>query len=134
MGGLVNLVIAFIASLVAGFAMAVQMAFLTQAREEFALVFTMLAFIAIMSLTAFAIAQWRGDRRTRIKRMAGALALLISAIALGLASMSFSNAGSFEGVRRDLPIIAGIVAPSLIVIFVQWLIVGWRARRIAAAA
>jgi hypothetical protein len=124
---------AFIASLFAGGAAAVQIAIMTGAREEFVLVFAMILFIAMMAAAAFAVAQFRSDPRTWTSGVGRWLSLLVIAIAAGLAVFSVSAAGSVEGARRDLPIIAGVVGPSLVVVLVQWLIVGWRARRAAAA-
>ncbi len=132
MRAFVTLLLAFGLSLLAGATAATQIAVMTQAREEFILVFMLVAVIAALASAAFAVAMIRGDVPRRVAWTGRALVALLAILVMALAGFAYWAArGSFEAAQRDLPILLGVAGPSLAVVLVQWLIVGWRTRAAA---
>lgn len=119
-------VLAFFLSLLVGSAAAVKIAELVRAREEFILVFMFLPLVAIIACIVFAVARSRPAPLTNIARAGGWLMGALVIFALALVAFSIYDARGLHGVGRDMPILAGLIAPAFLVVATQWLFVRWR--------
>jgi hypothetical protein len=120
--------LAFFVSLFAGGMIAQLLAVETGGQEEWILVFMVTALVAMVMTIVFFIAQFRADQ-SRAAGTAAKWSLIVFAILLvGLVIWTIWAAG-MDRAGNDLPIIAGLVLPSVAIILVQWLIVRWHALR-----
>ncbi len=120
---------AFFLSLLAGGIVAVGLAVNTGAQEEYILVFFACGLVTTVVTILFFIAQFFPDPLKAINWLGiGTFALVVLA-GLGLIGWTFSQPPEGRDWGGNLPIIAGLVLPSLATIVVQWLFVGWRVRR-----
>jgi hypothetical protein len=120
---------AFIISGFAGGLVAQLLAVATDAQEEYILVFMASALVTIVVTIVFFIAQFFSNASTIINWLAVCAIVLFVLIGLGLIGWTFSQPVGKRQWGGDLPIVAGLVLPSLATVLVHWLFVRWRLRR-----
>ncbi len=120
---------AFFLSLLAGGIVAVGLAVNTGAQEEYILVFFACGLVTTVVTILFFIAQFFPDSLKTINWVGIGTVVLFVLAGLGLIGWTFSQPLEGRDWGGNLPIIAGLVLPSLATIVVQWLFVGWRVRR-----
>ena len=120
---------AFFLSLFAGAVVAVGLAVNTGAQEEYILVFFACGLVTTVVTILFFIAQFFPNPLKAINWLGvGTFALVVLA-GFGLIGWTFSQPPAGRDWGGNLPIIAGLVLPSLATIAVQWLFVRWRVMR-----
>lgn len=128
MRALLNTLVAFFLSLLAGGMVAQQLAVLTNAGEEYILVFVAVVIFALVFAATFLIAQLAGGPPavgTAARWLLVAFAVLIVAL---LGFEFWAVAGDVAKLGADLPIIGGLVLPGLAMIVIDWLFIRWRSR------
>ena len=120
---------AFFISGFAGGLVALGLAVATHAQEEYILVFMASALVTIVVTILFFVAQFFSNAPTIINWLALCAIVLVVLIGLGLIGWTFSQPIDKRQWGGDLPIIAGLVLPSLATVLVHWLFVRWRLRR-----
>ena len=125
---------AFFLSLLAGSIVAVGLAINTGAQEEYILVFFACGLVTTVVTILFFIAQFFANPLKAINWVGLGTFVLFVLIGFGLIGWTFSQPPEGRDWGGNLPIIAGLVLPSLATIVVQWLFVGWRVRRGQAEA
>jgi amino acid transporter len=116
--------LAFVVSFFLGELAAQQVAVAMNGTEEFIAVFGFVFFIAVFFAVAFFVAQLRTDPR----RAAGRLARWSIAVLIGLTAVWALWAWIAGMMLSDLPIIAGIMLPALVIVLADWIVVRWLAR------
>jgi hypothetical protein len=119
---------AFILSGFAGSLVALELAVATHAQEEYILVFMASAFVTMVVTIVFFVAQFFSNAPTIINWLALCAIVLFVLIGLGLIGWTFSQPTDKRHWGGDLPIVAGLVLPSLATVLVHWLFVRWRVR------
>ena len=120
---------AFFLSLLAGAIVAVGLAINTDAHEEYILVFFACGLVTTVVTILFFIAQFFPNPLKAISWVGLGTFVLFVLAGFGLIGWTFSQPPKGRDWGGNLPIIAGLVLPSLATIAVQWLFVGWRVRR-----
>ncbi|UVK45270.1 hypothetical protein BPNPMPFG_000786 [Mesorhizobium sp. AR07] len=119
---------AFIISGLAGGLVAQQLAVITNAQEEYILVFMASVLVTIVLTFIFFVAQFMTDPLAAVDKT-GMWSLIVLAVLIGLliALILYTDA-SMTAVKGDIPMIIGLGLPGLVTILVQWLFVHWRVR------
>jgi hypothetical protein len=132
-----NVVTAVIAlalsTLVAGMA-AVWLAVETRAQEEFVLVFAAIAPLGLICALPMLVASYRPEPRAAVGRVARWLFVIFALLLAGLFGFAFYMAQTGGAVVEDLPLLAGIAIPALVILIVQWILFRWRARSSAGGS
>lgn len=115
-------------SLIIGGMIAQILAVKTGGQEEWVLVFVATVVVAIAAAVILLIVQLASGTRRALGVTTRAL-LAGFVLLFGCLVFWTVRAGGTEGARKDLPIIAGLVLPAMVIILVQWLIVRWRTPR-----
>ncbi|TIO52625.1 MAG: hypothetical protein E5X80_06545 [Mesorhizobium sp.] len=123
---------AFILSGLAGGLVVQELAVLTDATEEYILVFAATLMILIVVMIAFFLVQFRAEPVRAVDRMFGWLLAIFAIILVALAGWTFSVPPENRATASDLSIVAGLILPSVAAITVQWLFVRWRLKRSSA--
>jgi hypothetical protein len=127
---LLTSILALIVSSFVGMLIAQVLAVETNGGQEWIAVFFVTVLVAAAVTVVYFIVQLASGTR----RAAAATAVVLLAIFLflagGLAAFTIWSSNP-ETAAKDLPIIAGLILPGVAIILVQWLIVRWRAPRIA---
>ena len=121
-------IIAFILSGLVGGIAAVQIAVMSRAQEEFIVVFFAVMVGALLTTVVFLIAQLFGDPFQNIDRAGWGLSILFALCLAALLIWSISSANNSREAARDMPLIAGIIAPAFLIVATQWLFLRWRLR------
>jgi branched-subunit amino acid transport protein AzlD len=122
--------LAFFLSLLAGGVVAQQLAVSTGAQEEYILVFIAAVLVAVAVTIPFFIAQYRREPLGAIGIVGKWLTVIFIVLVVVLAAWSYVAAnGDPAKYSKDIPIIAGLVLPGLVITMVQWLFTRWRVRR-----
>lgn len=121
--------IAFFLSLLVGAVVAVGLAINTDAHEEYILVFFACGLVTTVVTILFFIAQFFPNPLKAINWVGIGTFALFVLIGFGLIGWTFSHPPEGRDWGGNLPIIAGLVLPSLVAIVVQWLFVRWRVMR-----
>ena len=120
---------AFFISGFAGGLVALGLAVATHAQEEYILVFMASALVTIVVTILFFVAQFFSNAPTIINWLALCAIVLFVLVGLGLIGWTFSQPSDKRQWGGNLPIVAGLVLPSLATVLVHWLFVRWRLRR-----
>jgi energy-converting hydrogenase Eha subunit C len=120
---------AFFISGFAGGLVALGLAIATHAQEEYILVFMASALVTIVVTILFFVAQFFSNATTIINWLALCAIVLFVLAGLGLIGWTFSQPVDKRQWGGDLPIVAGLVLPSLATVLVHWLFVRWRVSR-----
>lgn len=126
MRALLLTLVAFFLSLLAGGMVAQQLAVLTGAGEEYVLVFIAVVLLAIVFAAVFLVAVLAGGSSgvaTAGKWSLAGFAVMLVAL---LGFEFWAVGGDVAKLRADLPIIGGLVLPSIVIIGVDWLFLRWR--------
>ncbi|ESY20473.1 hypothetical protein [Mesorhizobium sp. LNJC394B00] len=120
---------ALILSGLAGGLVALWLAIVTNANSEYILVFMVSALVTIVATVAFFIAQFvpNPQRAINLTGLVGVSLFVLAGI--GLIAWTFSQPPGKAQWSGDLPVVAGLILPSIATVIVQWLFVGWRVRR-----
>ena len=119
---------AFILSGFAGGMVAQQLAVITDAQEEYILVFLLSALVTVVVTLVFFVAQFMTDALATVNRTGKWLLIVFTALFAVLIAIILTEKGPAE-VRGDMPIVVGLGLPSLVTILVHWLFVRWRVGR-----
>jgi hypothetical protein len=130
MRSLLTSIMALIVSLFVGETIAQVLAVRANGREEWIVVFGFAILVAGAAAVVFLIVQLVTASRGALAATALALLVVLAILAGGLVWVIFSTASNAPA-DGDLAITAGLVLPSVAIILVQWLIVRWRAPRLA---
>ena len=126
-----NVLTAFLAfmlsTFLAGMA-AVVVAEQLQAGEEFILVFVAIAPLGLIVMLPMFIASYRPEPRGAVSRVARWLFTLFVVCLVMLFGYAFYVAQARIDYVEDLPILASIAIPAVVILAVQWLLFRWRAR------
>jgi protein-S-isoprenylcysteine O-methyltransferase Ste14 len=120
---------AFFISGFAGSLVALGLAIATDAQEEYILVFMASALVTIVVTLVFFIAQFFSNAATIIDWLALCAIVLFVLVGLGLIGWTFSQPIDKRQWGSNLPIVAGLVLPTLATVVVHWLFVRWRVGR-----
>lgn len=120
---------AFFLSLLFGAIVAVGLAINTDAHEEYILVFIACGLVTTVVTILFFIAQFVPNPLKAINWVGIGTFVLFVLIGFGLIGWTFSQPPEGRDWGGNLPIIAGLVLPSLVTIAVHWLFVRWRVMR-----
>ena len=120
---------AFFLSLFVGGIVAVGLAIKTGAQEEYILVFLACGLVTTVVTILFFSAQFFPNPLKAINWVGLGTFVLFVLIGFGLIGWTFSQPPEGRDWGGNLPIIAGLVLPSLVTIAVQWLFVRWRVMR-----
>ncbi|MFD2057259.1 hypothetical protein ACFSQT_30510 [Mesorhizobium calcicola] len=119
---------AFILSGFAGGVVAQQLAVITDAQEEYILVFLLSALVTVVVTLVFFVAQFMTDALATVNRTGKRLLIVFTALFVVLIAIILTEKGPAE-MRGDMPIVVGLGLPSLVTILVHWLFVRWRVGR-----
>ncbi|MGE0499848.1 MAG: hypothetical protein AB7I79_11380 [Rhizobiaceae bacterium] len=114
--------LAFVASLAAGEVVAQIFAVATGATEEYILVLMLTVLVAIVVTVPFFVAQFLAESRRAVNRVAVAFLVILVIACLGIVAWEFVEGGQAL-LPRDAGLVAGLTAPGLAIVLVQWLIV-----------
>jgi ethanolamine transporter EutH len=120
---------AFLLSGLAGGLVAQWLAVAANADVEFILAFMVSALVTIVATIVFFIAQFMANPQRAINLSALVGVALFVLVGIGLIAWTFSQPPGKAQWSGDLPVVAGLVLPSIATVLVQWLFVGWRVRR-----
>jgi uncharacterized membrane protein len=123
---------AFLLSGLAGGLVVQELAVLTDATEEYILVFAATVMIIIVVTIGFFLVQFRAEPVRAVDRMFRWLLAIFAIIVVALAGWTFSVPAENRATASDLSIVAGLILPGVVAIIVQWLFVRWRLKRSAA--
>lgn len=125
--------LAFFLALLAGGLVAQQMAVMTDAGEEYILVFVAVPLLAVVLAIVFLPAQF-GNYRPLVDATAKwSLVVMVVLFAALIGWEYWAVGGDRAKLVADLPIIGGLALPALAIILVNWLFVRWRVRPPAAS-
>ncbi|TPJ39753.1 hypothetical protein [Mesorhizobium sp. B2-7-1] len=117
---------AFVLSSFAGGLVAQELAVATGAEEEYIVVFMVSMLVTLVVTAVFFMAQFMADPAMAVAKV-GKWSLIVFAMLLILlvGLVPYTDA-SADVVRRDVPMMAGLILPGIVTIIVQWLFVRWR--------
>lgn len=120
---------AFIISGFAGGLVAQQLAVITDAQEEYIIVFMFSVLVTFVVTFVFFVAQLMNDPVAAVARTGKwTLIVFVVLLALFVALILYSDS-SAAVVRKDMPMVAGLGLPGLVIIILHWLFVRWRVKR-----
>ena len=120
---------ALILSGLAGGLVAQELAVITNAQEEYILVFMASVLVTFIVTFVFFVAQLMTDPVAAVART-GKWSLIVFAVLIALLVALILRADSSAAVvSKDIPMVAGRGLPGLVTIVVQWLFVRWRVSR-----
>lgn len=120
---------ALILSGLAGGLVAQELAVITNAQEEYILVFMASVLVTFIVTFVFFVAQLMTDPVAAVART-GKWSLIVFAVLIALLVALILYADSSAAVvSKDIPMVAGLGLPGLVTIVVQWLFVRWRVSR-----
>ncbi|WP_027061638.1 hypothetical protein [Mesorhizobium loti] len=120
---------AFIISGFVGGLVAQQLAVITDAQEEYIIVFMFSVLVTFVVTFVFFVAQLMNDPVAAVARTGKwTLIVFVVLLALFVALILYSDS-SAAVVRKDMPMVAGLGLPGLVTIIVHWLFVRWRVKR-----
>ena len=123
---------AFIISGFVGGLVAQQLAVITDAQEEYIIVFMFSVLVTFVVTFVFFVAQLMNDPVAAVARTGKwTLIVFLVLLVLFVALILYSDS-SAAVVRKDMPMVAGLGLPGLVTIIVLWLFVRWRVKRGAA--
>ncbi|AEH88966.1 MULTISPECIES: hypothetical protein [Mesorhizobium] len=120
---------AFILSGLAGGLVAQELAVVTDAQEEYILVFMASVLVTIIVTFVFFVAQLMSDPPATVGKTGMWLLIVFVALLVLLIAAILYTDGSMTAVKGDIPIVLGLGLPGLVIILVQWLFVRWRLKR-----
>ncbi|SFP54497.1 hypothetical protein SAMN03159463_04407 [Mesorhizobium sp. NFR06] len=120
---------AFILSGFAGGLVAEELAVATGAEEEYIVVFMVSVLVTLVVTVVFFMAQFMADPAMAVAK-AAKWSLIVFAVLLTLVvgAVLYTDA-STQVIKRDVPMVAGLLLPGIVTIVVQWLFVRWRVGR-----
>jgi hypothetical protein len=121
--------LAFILSGFAGRLVAQELAVVSNAQEEYILVFMASVLVTIVATSIFFVAQFTADPLASVGKTGMWLLVLFVALLVLLIALILYTDGSSTAVKGDIPMVLGLGLPGLVTIIVQWLFVGWRVKR-----
>ena len=117
---------AFILSGSAGGLVAEELAVATGAEEEYIIVFMVSVLVTLVVTFVFFMAQFMADPAMAVAK-AGKWSLIVFAVLLILlVGLVLYTDASADVMKRDVPMVAGLILPGIGTIIVQWLFVRWR--------
>lgn len=120
---------AFIISGFAGGLVAQQLAVITDAQEEYIIVFMFSVLVTFVVTFVFFVAQLMNDPVAAVAQTGKwTLIVFVVLLALFVALILYSDS-SAAVVRKDMPMVAGLGLPGLVIIILHWLFVRWRVKR-----
>ena len=120
---------ALILSGLAGGLVAQELAVITNAQEEYILVFMASVLVTCIVSFVFFVAQFMTDPVAAVART-GKWSLIVFAVLIALLVALILYADSSAAVvNKDIPMVAGLGLPGLVTIVVQWWLVRWRVKR-----
>ena len=120
---------AFIISGFVGGLVAQQLAVITDAQEEYIIVFMFSVLVTFVVTFVFFVAQLMNDPVAAVARTGKwTLIVFVVLLALFVALILYSDS-STAVVRKDMPMVAGLGLPGLVTIIIHWLFVRWRVKR-----
>ena len=123
---------AFILSGFAGGLVAQELAVATGAEEEYIVVFMVSVLVTLVVTVVFFAAQFMADPAMAVAR-AGKWSLVVFAVLLVLlVGLVLYTDASADVIKRDVPIVAGLILPGIVTIIVQWLFVRRRVGHVRA--
>ncbi len=128
MRNLLTAIVAFLASALAGSIVVYVIAVETRAQEEFILAFSAIAPLGLVVVLPLLVASYMREPRRAVSRVARWLLALMAILLAALFGYAFYAAQSRTGIVRDLPVLAGISIPAIVILAMQWLVFRWRAR------
>lgn len=87
------------------------------------MVFMLVVLVAMVVTVAFFVAQLLSNAATAIRVVGRALIGLFVVGGAALVGWSLLYGGSLDTTRSDLPFIAGLILPGIVVVAMQWIIV-----------
>ena len=120
---------AFIISGFVGGLVAQQLAVITDAQEEYIIVFMFSVLVTFVVTFVFFVAQLMNDPVAAVARTGKwTLIVFVVLLALFVVLILYSDS-STAVVRKDMPMVAGLGLPGLVTIIIHWLFVRWRVKR-----
>ena len=120
---------AFIISGFVGGLVAQQLAVITDAQEEYIIVFMFSVLVMFVVTLVFFVAQLMNDPVAAVARTGKwTLIVFVVLLALFVVLILYSDS-STAVVRKDMPMVAGLGLPGLVTIIIHWLFVRWRVKR-----
>ena len=120
---------AFIISGFVGGLIAQQLAVITDAQEEYIIVFMFSVLVTFVVTFVFFVAQLMNDPVAAVARTGKwTLIVFVVLLALFVVLILYSDS-STAVVRKDMPMVAGLGLPGLVTIIIHWLFVRWRVKR-----
>ncbi|TPI57732.1 hypothetical protein FJ420_20075 [Mesorhizobium sp. B3-1-3] len=117
---------AFVLSGFAGGLVAQELAVATGAEEEYIVVFMVSVLVTAVVTVVFFMAQFMVDPVMAVAK-AGKWSLIVFAVLLILlVGLVLHTDASKDVMKRDGPMVAGLILPGIVTIIVQWLFVRWR--------
>ncbi|MER9564809.1 hypothetical protein [Mesorhizobium sp. M0571] len=116
---------AFFLSGLAGGLVAQQLAVITDAQEEYILVFMTSVLVTVILTAVFFIAQFMPNPQKAINLTMFVAVGFFLLVGVGLIGWTFSQPPGKRQWSGDLPIVAGLVLPGIATVLVQWLFVRW---------
>ena len=126
---------AFFLSLTAGTLVAQQLAVQTNAGQEYILVFMSVFVIVALFTAVFFAAQFFQPAAQAVDSAAKWSFGIVAILSLALFGFEYWMVGAdLSKVHADLPILAGLILPAIVIVLVQWLFVRWRVGRVLEGA
>lgn len=125
------------ALMISGFAgalVAQQLAVITNAQEEYILVFMTSVLVTMVVTFIFFVAQFMNDPVAAVHKTGVWSLFVFMALIVLLIGLVFYTDPSMTAVKGDIPLIVGLGLPGLVTILVQWPFVRWRVKRGLAGA
>ncbi|MER9233602.1 hypothetical protein NKI56_16110 [Mesorhizobium sp. M0622] len=116
---------AFFLSGLAGGLVAQQLAVITDAQEEYILVFMTSVLVTVILTAVFFIAQFMPNPQKAINLTMFVAVGFFLLVGVGLIGWTFSQPPGKRQWSGDLPIVASLVLPGIATVLVQWLFVRW---------
>ena len=123
---------AFVLSGFGGGLVAQELAVATGAEEEYIVVFMVSVLVTLVVTVVFFMAQFMADPAMAVAK-AGKWSLIVFAVLLILlVGLVLYTDASTNVMKRDVPMVAGLILPGIVTIIVQWLFLRWRVGRVQA--
>lgn len=121
--------LAFIISGFAGGLVAQELAVITNAQEEYILVFMASVLVTIVATSILFVAQLTADPLAAVGKTGIWLLIVFVALLILLTALILYTDSSTTAVKGDIPMVLGLGLPGLVTILVQWVFVRWRVKR-----